>query len=243
MKPSALALPLAALALASGPDARAEHFTGCHARTGGSATLLVPAALDGVDGQPLEAGDEIAVLTPGGVCAGAGVWEGGNLAIAVWEDDEHTPEVDGFAEGEPLAFAVWDASAGVEQAGLWGSYDGGYETAGTFQPGAIYALDGFSTAPTSAPPEPDAPTFALRQNYPNPFRNRTTAMYDLATAAHVTLEVFNVLGQRVAILAEGLRSAGRHEVTFDARALASGVYFYRLRAASFEATRQMLVVR
>jgi hypothetical protein len=93
-------------------------------------------------------------------------------------------------------------------------------------------------------------TFALLQNYPNPFNPATVIGYRLPAESKVTLLLYDVLGREVALLADGRQAAGEHRVTFDAHKLASGVYFYRLRATplsgrggEFQATRKMLVVR
>jgi hypothetical protein len=86
-------------------------------------------------------------------------------------------------------------------------------------------------------------SFALLQNYPNPFNPSTTIQYALPSRAHVTLTVFNTLGQQVAELVNGEREAGYHEVTFDGRNLTSGVYLYRMQAGSYVGTKKLLVVR
>ncbi len=85
--------------------------------------------------------------------------------------------------------------------------------------------------------------FALRQNHPNPFNPQTRIAFDLPVGAMVSLKVYNALGAEVAILSEEKLPAGTHSVTFDARGLASGVYFYRLRAGDQVATRRMSLVR
>jgi len=73
--------------------------------------------------------------------------------------------------------------------------------------------------------------FALEAPFPNPFRTETTVTYTLPRAATVRLEAFDALGRRVALLAEGARSAGTHEATFDASALPQGLYLVRLTAS------------
>ena len=85
--------------------------------------------------------------------------------------------------------------------------------------------------------------FALAQNYPNPFNPSTTIRYGLPERSHVTLTVFNSLGQQVATLVEGEREAGHHDVVFDASHLASGVYLYRLVAGEFVQTRKLLLMK
>lgn len=74
--------------------------------------------------------------------------------------------------------------------------------------------------------------FSLSQNYPNPFNPSTTINYDLPKASVVKLTVFDILGRKVATLANERKEAGYHQVVFDARALASGVYLYRLEAGN-----------
>ena len=86
-------------------------------------------------------------------------------------------------------------------------------------------------------------TFALRQNYPNPFNPSTAISFDLDRTAGVTLNVFDALGRRVAVLHEGTLPAGSYEVTFQAAALPSGVYYYRLEADGLNQTRAMLLMK
>ena len=89
--------------------------------------------------------------------------------------------------------------------------------------------------------------FALGQNYPNPFNPSTIIPYQLPTAAQVRLEVFNVLGQRVATLVNEERPAGFHAAVWDAtnaagQAVAAGVYMYRLTAGGEQHTRRMVLI-
>lgn len=89
--------------------------------------------------------------------------------------------------------------------------------------------------------------FALGQNYPNPFNPSTVIPYQLPTAAHVRLEVFNVLGQQIATLVNEERPAGIHAAVWDAtdaagQAVAAGVYIYRLSSEGVELTRRMVLV-
>jgi M6 family metalloprotease-like protein len=92
-------------------------------------------------------------------------------------------------------------------------------------------------------PEGPAPVaFALAQNRPNPFGISTQFRYALPRDCHVRLEVFNIRGQKMATLVDGYEAAGHKAVSWDAHSLASGIYFYRLAAGDFVATRKMVLL-
>ncbi len=76
-----------------------------------------------------------------------------------------------------------------------------------------------------------------------PFNPSTAIGYGLPSRSHVTLTVYNMLGQQVAVLQNGEQQAGFHEVRFDASGFSSGVYLYRLTAGSFVETRKLVLVR
>ncbi len=83
----------------------------------------------------------------------------------------------------------------------------------------------------------------LRGNYPNPFQGRTLIRYELPQASFVQIDIFNVLGQRVAQLVDHRQPAGRNEIVFEARDLPSGVYFIRLEADGRSQFQQITVVQ
>mgnify|MGYP005835037971 CR=1 FL=1 len=85
--------------------------------------------------------------------------------------------------------------------------------------------------------------FALDQNAPNPFNPTTTIRFSLETLGEIRLAVFNLKGEKVATIAEGVFSAGSHIVGFDGRALASGMYLYRLEAAGKTLQKKMLLLK
>jgi hypothetical protein len=94
-------------------------------------------------------------------------------------------------------------------------------------------------------PEPPgvAGGFTLSQNFPNPFNPSTTIRFSLPHRSSVSLLVYNTLGQQVSVLVQGEETAGLHEVSFDGSHLASGVYFYRIRAGGFVQTKRFLLIR
>ena len=85
--------------------------------------------------------------------------------------------------------------------------------------------------------------FTLAQNYPNPFNPSTTIRYSIPTNSHVTLKVFNLLGQEVTTDVDETLAAGKYTATFNASNLANGVYYYRIEAGSFKEVKKMVLIR
>ena len=90
--------------------------------------------------------------------------------------------------------------------------------------------------------------FALHQNYPNPFNPVTTIRYDVPEQSHVTMEIYNLLGQRVATLVNGIQEPGYHAILWngtnmDGAAMSSGMYFYHIKAGDFRAVKKLILVK
>lgn len=88
----------------------------------------------------------------------------------------------------------------------------------------------------------------LLQNYPNPFNPSTEISFVLPKAGRLELRVFDVLGREVVTLADEVRNAGAHTMTWDGRSasgapVASGVYLYQLKAGDVTAARKMMLIR
>lgn len=104
--------------------------------------------------------------------------------------------------------------------------------------GAIYVND----SPLGVKGSSEVPVeFALSQNYPNPFNPSTVIEFSVASKSSVSLEVYNILGQKVRTLISSEMNAGKYSVNFDARNLSSGVYFYTLKAGNYKVTRKMML--
>ncbi len=86
-------------------------------------------------------------------------------------------------------------------------------------------------------------SFELAQNYPNPFNPQTTIRFNIPAPTNVQLKVFDISGREVATLTDGLLTAGAHEVEWDARDFASGVYLYRLTAGEYSAVKQLTLLK
>ncbi|MGH2575995.1 MAG: choice-of-anchor B family protein [Ignavibacteria bacterium] len=85
--------------------------------------------------------------------------------------------------------------------------------------------------------------YELYQNYPNPFNPSTTIEYSLLKNGHVSLKIYNSLGEQVAVLVDEYATEGKHRITYDASRLASGVYFYNLTADDYSETKKMTFVK
>ncbi len=85
--------------------------------------------------------------------------------------------------------------------------------------------------------------FSLSQNYPNPFNPATKIQYSVGKNVQVSLKVYNILGQEVATLANGMHEAGQYSADFDASRFASGMYIYKLQAGSFTEVKKMMFVK
>ena len=85
--------------------------------------------------------------------------------------------------------------------------------------------------------------YNMSQNYPNPFNPETEIHYGLPEGGHVKLDVYDLLGKRVALLVDEDQQAGFKSVRFDARGFSSGVYYYRMTAGRYTELRKMLVLR
>ncbi len=167
--------------------------------------------------------------------------------------------------GTVTGYAVTDASGSYTISGLApGSYTVSsdridYETPTSTSVSATYDASGapvpgtvsFSlTSTTGVTDQPAAipEQYSLSQNYPNPFNPTTQINFTLPQQNHVTLRVFNLLGQEVATLVDRVSPAGTYTVTWNGRTefgmpAASGVYFYQLKAGNFTAVRKMIMLR
>jgi hypothetical protein len=98
--------------------------------------------------------------------------------------------------------------------------------------------------------EPNATTYLLSQNFPNPFNPKTKISYSVTDLSYIWLKVFDVLGSEIATLVNEEKPAGSYEVKFDASDLTSGIFFYRIqvypangRAGSFVETKKMILIK
>ena len=92
-------------------------------------------------------------------------------------------------------------------------------------------------------PENRSFEFSLDQNYPNPFNPETKISFNLKSATHVSIKVYNVLGAEITTLMDDFQTPGKHTLSFNAVNLASGIYFFRMNAGGVSTSRKMMLVK
>ncbi len=102
----------------------------------------------------------------------------------------------------------------------------------------VYDINGVDPNKSALPTE-----FVLNNAYPNPFNPTTMLTYDVAELSDVSIKVYNVMGQEIATLVSGVRTVGRHSVTFDASNLSSGIYFVQMQAEGFNAMQKIMLMK
>ncbi len=118
-------------------------------------------------------------------------------------------------------------------------YLDGEDGFGNYSAHTLYQLVAGTGFLSAHVPVPAAAEFALAQNYPNPFNATTTISYSLPRAMSARLELYNLLGQKVATLAEGMQAAGSHRVSWNAQSAAAGVYVYCLKTEEWSVVAQV----
>lgn len=223
------------------------EFSDCTAATGRSASLIIP--LDAAvisdhttEGTPIQDGAKLAVFTPQGVCAGTITWNNEAAALAIWGDDPVTPKKDGFVPGDTLIYRLRDASTHGEFTATSVRYAPPSPHAGRYVSDAVYLVSEMAFSRTPSEAEPEA-TLTFEPNYPNPFTSRTTFRYRISEPTHVRLDLYDLLGRRVATLVDEPLSAGWHEASLQATGLGSGSYIARLSAGAHTETQRVTLVR
>jgi enterochelin esterase-like enzyme len=112
-----------------------------------------------------------------------------------------------------------------------------------FTKGDVYEFLALPTGVVSVHPLSLPLAFRLEQNYPNPFNPMTAVRFQLPVVSDVKLAVFDILGREVAMLVNERKDAGTHQVSFDAKGLASGVYLYRITAGPYTETKKLVLLK
>jgi hypothetical protein len=184
-----------------------------------------------VDGEQVAGGVSVRALNAAGDLIGYGVTESAGLLRFTPVYGSSSEELAGLKVGEEFTLEI--DGQGIAESFTY------------TERGARIELEALTSTGVGAvlPSE-----FALAQNYPNPFNPKTNITFQLPHDAVVTLEVFNLLGEKIATLADGPYGAGETTVSWEAKdasgkAVASGVYFYRLKAGENVQTRKMVLLK
>lgn len=227
------------------------HFT-FTSRTGNNATVLIPGSANiNVNGEPIQAGDEIGVFTPDSLCVGAAVWQDETTSITVWGNDSMTPDIkDGIDPGEQMHFRIWKKYLEMEFIQTEVKFSDEFPATGkdTYSEDAIYVIELLKADRVVDVAEEFLTDmipglFALDQNYPNPFNPSTIIQYSVPEASHVRISVFNLIGQKLKEIVNEFHQPGRYRVHFTGDNLPSGIYYYRMEAGDFIKTKKFILLR
>ena len=177
-----------------------------------------------IEGAQVEMGDEIA-LYDGDRCVGSAMFNGDDLFLINASMDDGTNN--GFTEGNVITMKIFDSSTGFEYDDVEIAWVDVWN-----QPIDAPLYDGLNVAFASVNAINVPETFALHQNFPNPFNPSTKIKYDLPTDASVSVTIFNILGESVAVLVNDYQSAGEYVIEWDGSDVASGIYFYKFTAVT-----------
>jgi hypothetical protein len=146
--------------------------------------------------------------------------------------DSFRAEIPQQAPGSPVYYYI-QAQSGAQK----------IRTKPVTAPAGLYRFEVLIPVAIRNKTSPHINKISLYPSYPNPFNNSTTIQFSLPFQAVVSLEIYNSLGERIAILNEGLLQSGKHSFQWNANAAGSGIYFYTLKAEGFTATRKILLIK
>jgi len=212
-----------------------EHFNPVSS-TDNPYALIITEAL--IDTSLLQAGDEIAVYD-GSLCVGAVIVDGEwPLEMNAWGADSVNP---GYITGNNIITRLWSNQTDIEyESNISFEIGDGNFGSGLF---SRVAIEGTNIVSVSDDIASTPETFSISQNYPNPFNPSTKITYSIPKSSQVLIKVYDILGNEVATLKNERMQEGRYEITFDASALSSGVYFYRISANEFVDTKKMILMK
>ena len=198
-----------------------------------AAIAITTAASPNVNGVTLEIGDEIGVFSTKDSCCGASVWQNINTSVIAQGDDGMTSQIDGFLEGELMAFKIWVKKSNKEyKTRVQYSAVSPFLT-NFFHTNGIYYLTSISGYTTVKVEENILPNqIIIHQNYPNPFNPSTKIYIYIPQRNHVTLDVIDINGKIVKNLNNSILELGDHTfewngINNDSKKTASGIYFYK----------------
>ena len=176
--------------------------------------------------------------------------------LTAWEDDIATTVKDGFEWGEDMMFKFYDVSLDTEYVIDESAFSSVSSANPQTEPVIAAHTGGFGAGQYSVrslcfdgPGVAVPNSYALHQNYPNPFNPATLINYDLPKHSRVTLDIYNILGQKIVTLVNDVQAAGFKSVKWEADAYSSGLYIYKLDAKSrdgnqkYNSIKKMILIK
>lgn len=173
----------------------------------------------------LQPGDEIGIFDNNGLLCGSGIYEGKNLVITVYGDDNSTKEKDGFLPGEKFEVKIYSKKLNKEFNPVnvtWLNDDGSYKVNG---------IDIVSSLSINKYKFNGNAELEVLTNYPNPFNPTTTVAYNLIKTQIIKISVYNILGQLVKTIYNEVQTEGEHQIEVNGYNLSSGIYEVVFRTA------------
>ncbi|MCF8372720.1 MAG: lamin tail domain-containing protein [Bacteroidales bacterium] len=193
--------------------------------TGSNMTLGIPVS---AWEQIPSTGSEIGVYNQAGELCGSSVFTGDNLAVAIWGDDELTPETEAMQEGETFSIKVWDKQTNQESNVVVEAWETGNDL---FGKNAIAVVGSLSMESS------------VLQNFPNPATTYTEIEFSISEDGHASLTIYNILGEQLAMPVNQTLASGTHKVLVNTEAYRPGVYFYSLKTSKSTVTKSMQVIK
>ncbi len=175
---------------------------------------------------------QIATFNLDNLLIGLGGVKNKHAGFAVWGDDPSTEFIDGLIEGEAFELRLWN---GTQEVSL--------DIESIVGNGLFYETDGFGVLDATVADAFAPDQFSLSNAYPNPFNAVTKIVSGLPTDSDVSVQVFNLTGQLITTLLNGDQTAGFHTIMWDADDAPSGIYFVKMEAGEFVATRKLTLLK
>lgn len=221
-----------------------EHFDPVE-KTGVYCAIVITEA--SINDSVLEWGDEIGVFD-GSLCVAAEVFEGEfplSCSASMRYISPNNDTLPGAVPGNPMYFKVWDTSESEEvDAEVTFKQGGNFGDVLT----VVEPLKAYTVVSEVKEGTPVPSGYQLFQNYPNPFNPHTTISYQLSEASSIEISVYDVKGKKVRTLVNTYKPAGTYSVIWDGcdsrkAQLSTGVYFIKMKANEFTASRKVLLVQ
>jgi len=180
-----------------------------------------------------EPGDEIGIFNDDGLLVGSSVYDGNNIAVAIYGDDELTGNIEGMIINGKFNIRLWHQKANYEEIIVVDEW---------LQGNDLFTENAISIAGKLRVDESSL-GYALYQNTPNPFSGTTFIKFSIPEDAHVTVGLYNLTGELIQVITSSDFNAGIHNIEFNAKEYASGSYMYKFETDNYTNTKQLNIIK